>query len=293
LLSQGHEVVLWGFDFMNEHRKHHWSDNADRGLWHDGWREWLFFADALMNKKITYLGWDPLKEGFPVVRTPVPCGLDQNINVLREPCQMGWYEFFAKTLYQGGCVLDVGAGTCTGMRLYETLGIPQVAGVEWDERLRGIHPGLSIVKDLGEIPDKSYDHVTSMDVLEHVVDDIPFFNHMKRIAKRSVFLTTPNGHRSACLNEAHCREYTVPLFANVFKPNRLWSGAPDGKSHRTLLLEQAGSWHINRGEEGMGNKRNPATYTAHPVGGMPLSTRFNITVDGEEWPHIAAEFSAS
>lgn len=288
LKSQGHDVVLWGFDFLNDQRPHHWADKAQRGLWHDHWREWLYFGEALLSADIDYLGWDREKEGFPIIRTPVVCGTDKNLAELREPTQMGWYEFFINRLPAGSSVLDVGAGTCTGVGLLQSRGF-QAKGVEWDERLAGSHPDLKIVKDLSEIPDKSVDFVFCMDVLEHVIEDLVFFRHLKRIARKAVMLTTPNGHRSACLNGAHCREYTIPLFVNVFHPDKVWSGSPDGRLHLTRLLDRFDMWYVNRGEEGPDNKLRPSVYSAFH-GRLPLCTRFNMTVDGEEWPHIAAEF---
>jgi len=290
LLSQGHEVVLWGFDYMSTSRKHHYGDGVERGTQHDWFKEWVWFNERLADGRISYLGWDAQRQGCPAVRLPFPCGRDGNIKLGREPAQMGWYAWAADR-YAGLSVLDVGAGTCEGLKVLERKA--SVAhGMDTDPRLAGIHPRLSIASDLSGFATKSVDVITSIDAIEHIVDDLVFMRELKRIARREIFITTPNGHRSQCVNGAHCREYTIPQFANVFCPDEVWSGSPDGNAHLTLVLKREGDVYVNYGLQGMGNRKPmPEGGPLHlPVGHVPLTTRFNCTVDGEEWAHITAVF---
>ncbi len=287
LLHGGHEVALWGFDFMSSGRKHHYGDAVARGTNHSWWDEWRWFMTRLHDGRLSYLGWDRAKQGMPIVRQPEPCGTDKDPTMGRGPCQMGWYEWAAKRC-EGLSVLDVGAGTCAGLRILEK-GAQLASGMDVDPRLKGQHPELHIEPDLSGYHDRTYDVVVGMDVLEHVVDDRVLLAHMMRIARREVIISTPNGHRSQCANVAHCREYTIPLFANVFQPEELWSGAPDGHAHKTLLLERNGSVYRYHGAEGLEN-RNAVEVPIVLVGEIPIDMRFNETVDGEEWPHITAVF---
>jgi hypothetical protein len=285
LLHEGHSIVLWGFDFMSPLRKHHYGDSAARGDDHDWFSEWCWFTSRLMSGSIDYLGWDRRTQGSPIVRLPTPCGSDVNVRAGREPTQMGWYEWAAERS-TGGTVLDIGAGTCEGLRLYESKGI-QADGLDVDVRLAGVHPRLRIEQDLSAIPDKSYDTVTAMDVVEHVVDDVQAMNQFFRIARKQVIITTPNGFRSQCLNIAHCREYTIPQFVQVFSPDEVWSGAPDGKSHITLLLKKNGDDYADHTGEGPENTIRASVPLRATI---PLSYRFNNTVDREEWAHITGVF---
>jgi hypothetical protein len=61
---------------------------------------------------------------------------------------------------------------------------------------------------LEAIPDKSYDVVTCIDVVEHVEADADFVRQLGRIARRTVFVTTPNWTVSRCQWPYHIREYT-------------------------------------------------------------------------------------
>jgi 2-polyprenyl-3-methyl-5-hydroxy-6-metoxy-1,4-benzoquinol methylase len=180
-----------------------------------------------------------------------------------------------------GSVLDVGAGTCKGIELLESKGL-DITGIECDARLEGKHPKLKI-GDLSMFEDKSFDYVTCVDVIEHIVEDLVAFNHMKRIARKGIFITTPNYTRSGCGNIAHCREYTIAQFANIFQPDEIWSASPDGSLHKTLVLEKVGKYYIDHSPEGADNTLDMILLAYKKV---PLDARFNYTVDGEEWGHI-------
>jgi hypothetical protein len=238
-----------------------------------------------MEGSVAYLGWDKRFQGSQIVRLPVPCGTDANVQALREPTQGGWYEWAADQS-KGGTVLDIGAGMCEGLRIYESKGI-EAYGVDVDPRLVNQHTRLRIISNLSQIPDDSYDTVTAMDVIEHIVDDVIAMRHFIRIARKRVIVTTPNLFRSQCRNHAHCREYTIAQFIQVFNPDEVWSGSPDGRHHITLLAKKCEGGYEDKGQEG------PNNATPSPVkvcAGFPLNHRFNNTVDGEEWAHITGVF---
>jgi len=66
-----------------------------------------------------------------------------------------------------------------------------------------------------DYPDAAFDMVTAIDVIEHVEDDKGFLGHLLRIAKRYVFISTPNWFDSGCQNPYHVREYTPAEFRKL------------------------------------------------------------------------------
>lgn len=217
----------------------------------------------------------------PYIRVNLECGTDQNVAAGREPCQGGWYEWIGSRWCQGKTILDVGAGMCEGMALLAKAGASQVHGQDIDIRLQKFSDNL-IIGPLSSIPDKSYDVVTSCDVIEHVIEDIDFFNELRRIARERIIITTPNFTRSQAQNHCHCREYTLPQFTNLFCPDELWTASPDGKIRHTLLLKKEDNFYRDL-------TRTNVSYT---VGSVPDSLTFtHSAVDGKEWPHICGMFS--
>jgi methyltransferase family protein len=81
-------------------------------------------------------------------RQAVPCG-DKHPAKGREPLQMGWYEY-AASLVTGKSVLDVGWGS-----------------VE--------------IHDIAAVPDRAFDVVVCIDVIEHVQDDVSFVQHLVHV----------------------------------------------------------------------------------------------------------------
>lgn len=285
LLDQGHDVWIWGFDFLASRRDHHYNkDKIKRGEFHSEDAEWFYFQRLMQEGRVKYLGLDRHKETIPAIRHPVECGRDDDISWYRESAHDGWYEFIAKDCV-GKKVLDVGAGMCEGMRILEG-SAALVHGFEVDPRLSHLHPNLVIGDSLEMFEDNSYDVLTCVDVLEHVVEDKKFMSQMRRIARELIFVTTPNYTRSKAGNHAHCREYTIAQFANHFLPRAVWSASPNGKVHHTLLLTRVGDWMIDHSPTGVENKFDADIMAAYRVGKVPLTTRFNNTVDGEEWAHI-------
>ena len=289
LLDQGHDVWIWGFDFLASRRDHHYNkDQIARGEFHSEDAEWFYFHRLMQEGKVKYLGMDRHKETIPNIRHPVECGRDDDISWYRESAHDGWYKFVGIDC-KDKKVLDVGAGLCEGMKILEGFGA-NVDGFEVDPRLGHLHPNLIIGDSLDMFESKSYDIITCVDVIEHVVEDRVFMEHMKRIARELVFVTTPNYTRSKAGNHAHCREYTIAQFANHFQPSAVWSASPDGNVHHTLLLSRIDGWMIDYSPTGVQNKFDADIMPAYRLGMIPLTVRFNNTVDGEEWAHICGYF---
>lgn len=120
----------------------------------------------------------------------------------REDCQQGWHEFIARRCAQKdlgfNSVLDVGAGLGLSKKR-----IPNC-------RTQDVGPGLHVDMPIPveHIESKSFDLVTAFDVIEHVVEDVDFLRHLIRIARKAVFVTTPNLEISQAANGHHCREYS-------------------------------------------------------------------------------------
>lgn len=64
-----------------------------------------------------------------------------------------------------------------------------------------------MITSLEQIPDKSYDLVTAIDVVEHVEDDAGFMRALRRIARERIFVTTPLWYRGREIWPYHIREY--------------------------------------------------------------------------------------
>jgi len=285
-LKNNCKIHLWGFDFLSERRGHHYnSDGCVRGPWHDEYKEWLYFHNKYESGDIHWFGLSS-SESCPVFRQPVPCGRDNDISWYRTAAHNAWYEWFG-SLSKGKSILDVGAGLCEGMKILDKYS-ESVRGIEIDERLLPLDPRLSL-ESLDDMPDNSVDVITCVDVIEHVIEDMKLMNNMKRVARDSVFVTTPCYMRSRCGNIAHCREYTIPQFMNFFKPAEIWSASPDGSVHLTKLLSRKDSVIRNHSGEGPDNLIKDADLVFHKDF-VPVATKFNNTVDGEEWAHIAACF---
>jgi hypothetical protein len=261
-LRNGHDVAIYGFDFMQPNRPHHYADGGAKGKYHRPDMEWMFFQKHIEKGEIKQFGFDASVEGIPIVRQPSACGSDDDISGGRTPSQLGWYDWIGER-EAGKKILDVGAGMCKGMEAMEQYGC-DVSGFEIDERLNGLHDKLTIGQSLDIFEDNSFDVVTCVDVVEHVVGDVPLIENMKRIANERIYVSTPNFSRSHAQNVAHCREYTIGQFMNRFSPNEIWVGSPDGWLNRTLLID--GSRHV------------------------ALDEQFVFEYDGQEWAHFCAVF---
>jgi SAM-dependent methyltransferase len=144
-----------------------------------------------------------------------PCG-DEGIAKGRAPLQMGWYRLAAAQIV-GNSVLDVGAGMGEGLRVLAAHA-PQALGIEVDERLRRSDDIEIEIRDLASMPDDSFDTVVCIDVIEHVESDAAFVEQLMRVARRRVFVSTPN--YALGLNEwpFHVREYTPRQLHRMLAP---------------------------------------------------------------------------
>lgn len=173
---------------------------------------------------------------------------------------------------------------CEGIKILANYtGAGFVTGFDIDPELLKINPNILIKKSLSDFSAGSYDVVVCCDVIEHVVDDVALFNDLLRIARKKVYITTPNYVRSKARNRCHCREYTIAQFCNTFRPDELMVASPDGRLHMTKLLVRVGDFYQ---EEFNGVGDNPLLIP------IPENYRFNRTVDGEEWPHYCGVFFA-
>lgn len=230
----------------------------------------------------------PVMQSIPFVREPLPCGLDDVPSQGREPCQLGWYDFVVNDLQSHPrmkvAIADVGAGMCAGLRALNSDGHFAV-GIENDARLKGIDPML-VITDVSRITDNAFDIVVCMDVIEHVVEDIDFLRHLRRIARSRVYVSTPNFTRSQAANVHHARELTIPQFMRHYRPDALWVGSPDGWHNRTLLLRTFSNHGLPYGENfrvEQGKQRERVI----PYANVPDDLSFvDSTVDGQEWPHM-------
>jgi SAM-dependent methyltransferase len=102
-------------------------------------------------------------------------------------------------LPSSACILDVGTGTGTNLRLLTELGFEDVTGVDAsDDAVRLCaekHPGLVEKGDACALPfpDASFDLVLATDVLEHLEDDGKALAELRRVLRPggSALLTVP------------------------------------------------------------------------------------------------------
>ncbi|MCP4368496.1 MAG: class I SAM-dependent methyltransferase [Deltaproteobacteria bacterium] len=154
------------------------------------------------------------------------CG-DKNYEAGRHDWQYGWYHFVGTDFVKEKSVLDVGCGMGNSHFEFFNGGASYVLGIDIDWRIAsnksvcGKHEFKYML--IEEIPDSSFDIVTAIDVIEHIVEDITFLKELIRCAKQDVFLTTPNFWHTKNAWPYHCREYKPEQFTDLCK-----SYAPNG-----------------------------------------------------------------
>lgn len=159
----------------------------------------------------------PAKRDFiDLAKLPGPMG--------REDCQDGWHRLVASLGL--GTVLDVGSGVCLAKYRMPFCTTQDPADV-----------GADVRTPVEETASDCYDAVTAFDVIEHVVEDVTFLEHLCRIARKWVFVTTPNLNVSHAANGCHCREYDPREFAALFTNCVLFAG--DGRGLKTRQLPLA------------------------------------------------------
>lgn len=136
---------------------------------------------------------------------------DTSVDAGRGPGQLAWYEY-ALRFVAGKSVLDAGCGLGKGLAILGSRAA-HITGQDLDERLA---TERVLIGPLAQIPSKSYDVVTSIDVVEHVEDDANFAMQLCRIARDGVFVTTPNWTITRCEWPYHIREYTPRQLMSLF-----------------------------------------------------------------------------
>ena len=115
---------------------------------------------------------------------------------------------------QNCSVLDVGCGLGKGTDILRRTAL-HADGQDLDFQLSAIG---AISKPLAEFPEKSYDIVVSIEVVEHVADPDEFIYQLARTARKGFFVTTPNWTASRCTWPFHLREYTPKEFYDLLAP---------------------------------------------------------------------------
>ena len=118
---------------------------------------------------------------------------DTSVEAGRGSGQLGWYKF-ASNIFKNMEILDAGCGLGKGLEILRQSN-NQVTGQDLDPRIKG---EKILITPLKSIHSNSFDIVTSIDVVEHVENDKEFISDLVRIAKYSVFITTPNWTISRC-----------------------------------------------------------------------------------------------
>ena len=164
----------------------------------------------------------------------------------REPghSQEHWY-ILAGAYAAGLTVLDVGAGTGSGLTVLRAHGAKEVLGID------PLPAGDGVVAiDVSRFRDSSFDIVTCFDVVEHVEDDVNFLSHLLRVARGFVFLSTPNWNTWHCRNKYHVREYTPEELAALLDGRgayACWTAAAnrlEGPVHPCVIGEAQDSFCV-------------------------------------------------
>ncbi len=149
------------------------------------------------------------------------------------PCQIEAY-FLALNKYvaESATVLDVGFGLGYGLNIL-AIKAKEVSGVDVDRKAydycqntvvgrnpRLVHMSIYDGYNLN-FPDNSFDVVTCVDVIEHVEDYNRLIKEMLRVAKKGVFISTPNrlpeytNSDGTPKNYWHLREWSFEEFDDI------------------------------------------------------------------------------
>lgn len=182
-------------------------------------------------------------EVTPREKTPIVCGDEMTLSG-RGPSQMGWYAFAAERA-EGHSVLDVGCGSGEGLKVLASRAT-YALGIDLDERLQ--RPDVNVeITSVADMPDKSFDVVVCLDVIEHVEQDRAFLAELFRVARREVFVSTPNYAMSFNRNPYHVREYTPREFGRLFDgygSTTLYAGTAKGRE-RVVLTRRSAYFLVN------------------------------------------------
>ena len=155
-------------------------------------------------------------------------------NPLEVPCQVECYLFCReKHLKPTDTVLDVGFGLGYGLHIMAAEA-EKLMGVEVDaravSRAQRIFAGHLRIADILSydgihlpFPDKSVDVVTCIEIIEHVEDYRTLLLELARVARRAIFISTPNRRPENTLkngspqNYLHLREWTKDELEAIFR----------------------------------------------------------------------------
>lgn len=187
--------------------------------------------------------------------------LDNPLEVPRQ--KEAYYYILNHVVDEGNQVLDVGFGLGYGLSIL-SIKAGRVYGAEVDPKaieyvegeLLGRNPRLKEVKQYDgyklPYPDKFFDVITSIDVLEHVEDYDRLVDELLRLAKTAVIFATPlrrpeyTNPDGSPKNYYHLREWSWPELDTILKKHqarlewRLINGPPDGP-YTVSSKEQADS----------------------------------------------------
>ena len=140
------------------------------------------------------------------------CG-DMDVSAGREGVP-GAYAFLARyVVMPWDSVIDVGGGLGRGIAILQRR-TRRVRAIDRDPRLSAF--GVE-VGDIRTEPSSAFDWVVAVDVIEHVEDDRDFLGNIWRVARKGIFVTTPNlAHHPAAIWPYHLREYRRDEFASLF-----------------------------------------------------------------------------
>lgn len=155
-------------------------------------------------------------------------------NQAEVPVQAAAYRFVTGTyVREGDSVLDVGFGLGYGLEIMAEKA-QRLAGVEIDRRAVArmkhapISPKILALKHFDgyslPFPDRSFDVVTCIDVIEHVPDYRRLLTNLCSVARRNVILSTPirrpenTAPDGKPKNPWHIREWSYAEFDEVLRP---------------------------------------------------------------------------
>jgi len=154
--------------------------------------------------------------------------------------QIPWYKLAGKYV-KGKTVVDVGAGTGYGVCLLREAGADFVIGIDPNP-----FPPYVLKGEGEDLPEDLCDWVICIDVIEHVQDDVKFFQHLLKVARIGLFLTTPNYNVYHADNESHIREYTPEELRELLTGLKyeIWNWNLSNPPHPVSELDQCKNFGI-------------------------------------------------
>jgi len=151
---------------------------------------------------------------------------------MRVPVQEAAYQLAVQRYIQPGArILDVGFGLGYGLEMMAAAG-GKPSGIDIDykavekaQRFVQENTGIEEIRGYDgktiPFPDKSFDIITCIDVIEHVPDYLGLIQEMVRVSKGVVILSTPNRRpeytrrNGKPRNPWHLREWTYEEFCAI------------------------------------------------------------------------------